>query len=234
MDLIDYTSRLLERRDSAQSPLRIVQTGHPALRRRARPAEGALPDELLRELVGAMVITMHDAPGVGLAAPQVGLPLALFVAEDRFGPEEDEDPQDDVLERTGLEPIVVLDPSYEVLGRERVLAWEGCLSVDGFSSIVPRSRRVRLRGRELMEDGTLSDLDLELSGWSARIMQHETDHLQGTLCHDLAVPRSVIANRWVGRYADLPDAVRELGLTGEIETLGSGEVIIPAAGVASD
>ena len=63
-------------------------------------------------------------------------------------------------------------------------------------------------------------------GWTARIFQHETDHLAGTLCHDVAVPRSFMDAGYAGHYADLDDAVRRLGLTGEITELGEGEVVI--------
>src|SRR5690625_5875044 len=74
---------ILDRRDGPSRPLRIVQAGHPALRHTTRSARGRLDEDLLRELVEAMTVTMRGAPGVGLAAPQVGLPLALFVMEDR-------------------------------------------------------------------------------------------------------------------------------------------------------
>lgn len=226
VDLTEYTRRLLDRRESADAPLRIVQVGHPALRRPARDARGALEPEILAELVDAMTLTMHEAPGVGLAAPQIGLPLRLFVAQDRFA-SEDGDEEDDLLERRPLPLRAMLDPSYEAIGTERVLAWEGCLSMDGFSSIVPRARRIAFRGTELRADGSLEEVQEEHLGWTARILQHETDHLAGTICHDLCIPRSIVANRHAPRYAYLPDAVTELGLEGEIATLGSGQIRLP-------
>ena len=225
MDITELTRKILDRREKESAPLRIVQAGHPALRRKAVTALERLDVELLLELAEAMTITMRDAPGVGLAAPQIGLPLRLYVVEDSFASDE-EDPDDDLFERRPLALRLLLDPVVEPLGTERVYAFEGCLSVDGWQSIVPRSRRVRLRATELLQDGRMQEIDEEHVGWTARIFQHETDHLAGTLCHDVAVPRSFMDAGYAGHYADLGDAVRRLGLTGEITELGEGEVVI--------
>lgn len=225
MDITQLTRKILDRRPRGSDPLRIVQVGHPALRRTAVDARDRLEPELLRELADAMTHTMREAPGVGLAAPQVGLPLRLIVVEDRYAGADD-DPEDRILERTPLALRALLDPVVELLGDERVYAWEGCLSVDGYSSIVPRSRRVRLRALELLEDGRAREVDEELVGWPARILQHETDHLAGTICHDRSVPRSFLETGYVHHYAELPEAVRRLGLEGEITRLGEGEVRI--------
>ena len=238
MDIAELTQKILDRRDDPSRPLRIVQAGHPALRLRARSARGRLDEDLLRELVDAMTVTMREAPGVGLAAPQIGLPLALFVIEDRVAgsAEEEADPAataevDDLdvstaLERSPVPLRAILDPAVEPLGTQRVYAWEGCLSVDGWQSIVPRSRRVRLQGTELEADGRLREIDEGHVGWPARILQHETDHLAGTLCHDLMVPRSFVEARYTSHYAQMPEAVRRLGLDGEIARLGPGEVVL--------
>lgn len=223
MDITQLTRKILDRRARPTEPLRIVQAGHPALRRTAVDARDRLEPELLGELVRAMALTMREAPGVGLAAPQVGLPLRLFVIEDRYAGE-DGDPEDQLLERTPVPLRALLDPVVEPLDDERVYAWEGCLSVDGWSSIVARSRRVRLTALELLGDGRMREIDEEHVGWPARILQHETDHLAGTLCHDVSVPRSFIETGYVHHYADLPEAVRRLRLTGEITSLGEGEV----------
>lgn len=226
MDITELTRKILDRRAKAGDPLRIVQAGHPALRRRAVAARDRVEIELLLELAEAMTITMHKAPGVGLAAPQVGLPLRFYVVEDRFASEDGEDPDDDLLERRPLGLRALLDPVVEPIGTERVFAFEGCLSVDGWQSIVPRSRRVRLRATELTPEGTLQEVDEELTGWTARIFQHETDHLDGTLCHDLGIPRSFVEAGYTAHYADLGEAVRRLGLSGEITELGEGEVVL--------
>jgi len=226
VDITELTRKILDRRAKDGDPLRIVQAGHPALRRRAVRATDRLEMELLLELAEAMVVTMRAAPGVGLAAPQVGLPLSFYVVEDRFASEQGEDEDDDLLERRPLPLRALLDPVLEPLGAERVYAFEGCLSVDGWQSIVPRSRTVRLRATELLGDGRLREVDEEHVGWTARILQHETDHLAGTLCHDVSVPRSFIDAGYMSHYADLGEAVRRLGLTGEIAELAPGEVRI--------
>ncbi|MGP9537458.1 peptide deformylase [Brachybacterium sp. AOP43-C2-M15] len=225
MDITELTRKILDRRTEQEAPLRIVQAGHPALRRRAVAAR-RLDAELLLELADAMTITMRGAPGVGLAAPQVGLPLRFYVVEDPFANEPGEDPEDDLLERRPLPLRALLDPTVDLLGEQRVYAFEGCLSVDGWQSIVPRSRRVRLRATELLGDGSLRGVDEEHVGWTARILQHETDHLAGTLCHDVSVPRSFVEAGYTAHYADLGEAVRLLGLTGEITELAPGEVTV--------
>ncbi|ASK66790.1 N-formylmethionyl-tRNA deformylase [Brachybacterium avium] len=226
VDINELTRKILDRRAQDGDALRIVQAGHPALRRRAVPARGRMDLELLCELAEAMTVTMRAAPGVGLAAPQVGLPLSFYVVEDASASEPGEDAGDDLLERRPLALRALLDPVLEPLGSQRVYAFEGCLSVDGWQSIVPRSRRVRLRAVELLSDGRLEEVDEEHVGWTARILQHETDHLAGTLCHDVSVPRSFIDAAYVEHYGDLAEAVSRLGLTGEIAELAPGEVVI--------
>src|SRR5699024_7449966 len=204
VDITELTGKILGRREKDCDPLRIVQAGHPALRRRAvrareRLEDGRLEVALLLELAEAMTVTMRAAPGVGLAAPQVGLPLSFYVIEDRYADEPGEDEVGDLLERRPLPRRALLAPVLEPLGTQRVYAFEGCLSVDGWQSIVPRSRRVLLRATELLGDGSLREVEEEHVGWTARILQHETDHLAGTLCHDLCVPRSYTDARYGSR-----------------------------------
>lgn len=226
MDTAELTRKILDRRPREGAPLRIVQAGHPALRRTAVVARDRLGPELLLELADAMTVTMREAPGVGLAAPQIGLPLSVYVVEDPFAAEPGEDPEDELLERRPLALRALLDPVVDALGDETVFAFEGCLSVDGWQSIVPRARRVRLRAHELLPGGELREVDEEHTGWTARILQHETDHLAGTLCHDRMVPRSFVEAGYTAHYSDLGEAVRRLGLAGEITQLGEGEVVL--------
>ncbi len=174
--------------------LPIVQAGDPVLRRVAEPYDGQLSAELFAELVEAMRLTMHDAPGVGLAAPQIGLSLALAVAEDAGEPETG--PSADPRERTGLPFAVWVNPRYEAVGEQRVRFFEGCLSVDGYQAVVARSHRVRLH--RLDEAGRAHTE--ELAGWPARIAAHETDHLNGVLYVDHADLRTLSSN------ANLADA----------------------------
>jgi peptide deformylase len=162
--------------------LKIVQTGEPVLRQSTRPltAEEILGDEVQR-LIRDMRDTMHDAPGVGLAAPQVGLPLQLAVIEDREDLMKALPPYEiQEKERRPVPFHVMINPQIISLGGEQVEFYEGCLSLVGFSAVVPRARAVRVE--YLDEHG--EHHSVEASGWYARILQHEIDHLQGALYID--------------------------------------------------
>jgi peptide deformylase len=162
--------------------LKIVQAGEPVLRAQARPLtrEEIISDEVQR-LIRDMQETMRDAPGVGLAAPQVGVGLQLAVIEDR----------EDLLSSLPVEELaekerrpvsfhVIINPEITLLGGDRANFYEGCLSLSGFSAVVSRARRVRVA--YLDERG--ESQSVEASGWYARILQHEIDHLRGTLYID--------------------------------------------------
>jgi peptide deformylase len=188
--LSDQVEKLL----AHEGPLPIVAAGDPVLRRPAEPFEGQLDPALLARFVAALRATMHAAPGVGLAAPQVGIPLRLAVIEDPAPvPEEIR-----VARARVPQPFrVLVNPSYEAVGAERAAFYEGCLSVPGWQAVVARAARVRLRA--LDEHGIA--VDEEFTGWPARIVQHETDQLDGMLYLDRAELRSLssnqsIADRW--------------------------------------
>lgn len=201
---------LTEAEQSATGTVGIVQVGHPVLRAVAEPYDGQLDDATLAALVAVMQRTMRLAPGVGLAAPQIGLPLAIAVLEDpgTIDPEIER-----VRERPVLEFRVLVNPRYTAAegDEQRVGFYEGCLSVVGYQAVVPRLRTVRLTGTDEM--GT--PLDEVVSGWPARIVQHETDHLGGTLYIDRAQLRSLAAaDRLGAHWASEPrplTAARELG-----------------------
>src|SRR6202142_1655701 len=146
--------------------LRIVQAGEPVLRSAARPLTPVeiVGDEIQR-LIELMRETMREAPGVGLAAPQIGLPLQLAVIED-IG-------DNDAAEGAPVPFHVIANPRL-VLGAEMVEFFEGCLSVDGFHASVPRPRTARVEA--LDHRGT--PVVIEARGWYARILQHEIDHLR--------------------------------------------------------
>lgn len=201
--LREHVQRLLD----GPLPLPIVQAGDPVLRRVAAPYAGGLDGDLLPRLVEAMRTTMHAAPGVGLAAPQVGLPVAIAVVEDRWETDRD---SARVRERTPVPFRVLVNPAYEPVGTERVSFYEGCLSVHGWQAVVARWRTIRLTARD--ERGRA--VDEVLTGWPARIVQHETDHLAGRLYVDVAEMRSLVSPaetlRWAGDLT--PDrAAAELG-----------------------
>ncbi len=130
---------------------------------------------------------MRDAPGVGLAAPQVGVGLQLAVIEDR---EEllSSLPAEELAEKE-RRPVpfhVIINPEITLLGDDRADFYEGCLSLSGFSAVVSRARRVRVA--YLDERGEAQGV--EASGWYARILQHEIDHLRGTLYIDRMASRT--------------------------------------------
>ncbi|MFI2643992.1 peptide deformylase [Streptomyces sp. NPDC018610] len=188
-------------------PLPIVAAGDPVLRRRAEPYEGQLGPALLARFVGALRLTMHEAPGVGLAAVQVGVGLRIAVIEDPAPV-----PEEVRLARGRVpQPFrVLVNPSYEPVGTRRAAFFEGCLSVPGWQAVVARHTEVRLRA----EDEHGRPVDEAFTGWPARIVQHETDHLDGTLYVDRAEPRSLSSNEaMAARWAQpTPEAAaRALG-----------------------
>lgn len=153
---------------------RIVTPPDPVLRIRARKVRRFTPE--LRRLVDDMIETMRAAPGVGLAAPQVGVSQQIIVVE--YG-EEAEDP-----ESNSKPPklYVVANPEITRRSEEMVLAAEGCLSIPGYMGDVERHVWVTVKG--LTRDGKL--FKLKAKGWLARIFQHEIDHLEGVLFTDRA------------------------------------------------
>ncbi|MET3922291.1 peptide deformylase [Arthrobacter sp. UYEF20] len=185
----------------------IVQAGHPVLRHVAAPFDGQLTAAELGQLIDLMRSVMHKAPGVGLAAPQLGIPLQLAVLEDQF----DVDPE--VAAVRGREPLpffAMLNPSYRPLGASTVAFYEGCLSLNGLQAAVSRPESVRLDF--LAPDGGARQRDF--SGWQARIVQHETDHVHGILYLDRAELRSISNNaEYSARWAqpDISLARQELG-----------------------
>ncbi|MER6183576.1 peptide deformylase [Streptomyces sp. NPDC001652] len=200
---------LVEELLSGEGPLPIVAAGDPVLRRGTERFEGQLDSALLARFVEALRITMHAAPGVGLAAPQVGVPLRIAVIEDP-APVPDE-----IRVARGRVPQpfrVLVNPSYEAVGTARAGFFEGCLSVPGWQAVVARHAEVRLTG----EDEQGRAVDEVFSGWPARIVQHETDHLDGLLYLDRAELRSLssgqaMAERWA--QPTPAEAAESLGFT---------------------
>jgi peptide deformylase len=185
----------------------IVQAGHPVLRQRAAPFDGQLEPAELRQLIALMRKVMHEAPGVGLAAPQLGIPLQLAVLEDQF---EIDNETAAARGRAPLDFFAILNPSYTPLGDTTAAFFEGCLSVSGLQAVVERPERVRLD--YVTPEGQPASRDF--TGWQARIVQHETDHLHGTLYLDRAEIRSLSTNSEYGaRWAEpgIGRAREELG-----------------------
>lgn len=166
----------------------IVQAGAPVLRARAAevaPEQIATPE--FQELIARMIDAMRRAPGVGLAAPQIGVLLRVLVLEDtpermaRMTPEELRE-----RERVPLPVRVFINPTLRPVGEETRTFFEGCLSVEGYTALVERYAEVEVEG--LDERG--QPQTMRVRGWPARILQHEVDHLDGTLYIDRMVSRS--------------------------------------------
>ena len=162
--------------------LKIVSVGEAVLRQPARPVTAAeIRSTEIQQLIQHMRETVNDAPGVGLAAPQVGLPLQLAVIEDKqeylAGLTAEQIAE---RERQPLPFHVIINPVLHPQPAGEVEFFEGCLSVPGFTAIVARSRRVRVE----CLDETGAARVIEATGWYARILQHEIDHLRGTLYLD--------------------------------------------------
>jgi len=146
----------------------ILKMGDPRLLRVARPVEH-FGSPALRALIDDMFDTMEDAGGVGLAAPQIGVDLALVI----FGFERSERyPEAPAVPRT-----ILLNPHIEPLSTDEEEGWEGCLSVPGMRGMVPRFTHIRYRGC----DPEGHAIDREAHGFHARVVQHECDHLVGKL-----------------------------------------------------
>ena len=142
----------------------ILSSEKPILHQRAKPVQRA--DIAVRKLLRDMVDTMRDAPGVGLAGPQVGVPLRVVVIE---------------YEETLYK---LVNPEITWLSAERYIADEMCLSLPGYIGAVERAERVRVRAKN--EQGKA--ISLQPDGWLARIFQHEIDHLDGILFSDRMAP----------------------------------------------
>lgn len=166
----------------------IVQTGALVLRTPARevPRE-ALGTKEMRDLVTTMIAVMRAAPGVGLAAPQIGKDLRVIVLEDRkeliasLLPHEREERL-----REPFATRVLVNPKLSPVGDEKATFFEGCLSVHGYVGLVTRSLEVEVSA--LDERG--EPVTFRAKGWPARILQHEVDHLDGTLYIDRMQTRS--------------------------------------------
>ncbi len=150
------------------SILKIARMGHPVLRERARPLD---PSEIdtprVQRLIDDMFETMNDSQGIGLAGPQVHQSIRLFVA----GVGDDE---------STMPPVVIINPEITPIGSEVEEDWEGCLSIPDIRGRVPRAAEVRVRAL----DRHGAPISMTANGFPARVVQHETDHLDGELPYD--------------------------------------------------
>jgi peptide deformylase len=182
--------------------LKIRSAGEPVLRARARtltPQEIVSPT--IQDLIGAMRETMHDAPGVGLAAPQVGLPLQLAVIEDREESMRGLSPEtlaERERKRVGFE--VIINPVLTLESAPELEFFEGCLSLPGLMALVARARSIKVEYLDAQGRPKV----IRATGWHARILQHEIDHLSGVLYVDRMRSSSLcthenFARHWQGK-----------------------------------
>jgi peptide deformylase len=153
------------------SILKVARMGHPVLRTKARPLTPAdVRTNEIQRLIDDMFETMAEYHGVGLAAPQIHEDLRLFVADLSARDEEREE----------TEPLAIINPEIVPVGGEIIEDWEGCLSIPDIRGRVPRAKAIKLRAL----DRWGKKLELNVEDFSARVIQHETDHLDGILFFD--------------------------------------------------
>jgi peptide deformylase len=153
------------------SILKVARMGHPILRAKAHPLDKTdIGSARIQQLIDDMLETMAEYHGVGLAAPQVHHGVRLFVADLDHAAEGDEE----------TEPIAILNPEISVVGTDVVEDWEGCLSIPDIRGRVPRAREIVLRAL----DRSGERIELRAHDFPARVIQHETDHLDGILFFD--------------------------------------------------
>jgi peptide deformylase len=180
---------------------KIVQAGSPVLRQTAAPVT---PDKFgsreLKTLVATMIEVMRSAPGVGLAAPQIGVGLQVLVLEDKEELMSRLSPEDRAARgRVPFPVTAICNPVLTRIGDARATFFEGCLSVGGYMALVERDLEVEVSGADELG----APVRIRTSGWPARILQHEIDHLNGALYIDRMLSRSFCANEeamhWIGR-----------------------------------
>ena len=151
--------------------LKVARMGHPVLRQKARAVDrSTITGPVLQKLIDDMIETMIEYRGVGLAAPQVHEGLRLFVANLDH---------DDAGEPAS-EPIAIINPEITPVGSETDEDWEGCLSIPDIRGRVPRAREIKVKAFDRRGER----IELQAHDYSARVIQHETDHLDGILFFD--------------------------------------------------
>jgi peptide deformylase len=156
--------------------LKVARMGHPVLRARAQPVPlGEIGSPRIQRLIDDMFETMREYSGIGLAAPQVHEPLRLFVAGLRSA-----DVGAEMTDDGEMPLVTVINPRITLAGEPTHPGWEGCLSIPDIRGLVPRASEIRVQAY----DRTGKTLALTARGLPARVIQHETDHLDGILFLD--------------------------------------------------
>jgi peptide deformylase len=157
--------------------LKVARMGHPALRTKAQPIP---PSEIgsprIQRLIDDMFETMREYSGIGLAAPQIHEGLRVFVAGLRAAEGSASELNDD----TDMPFITLINPQFTPVGDEIISGWEGCLSIPDIRGLVPRASRIQVKAYD--RNGRM--IEIAARGLPARVIQHETDHLDGVLFLD--------------------------------------------------
>lgn len=189
--------------------LKIARMGHPVLSRPAEPVEDPTAPEI-RRLAADMIETLEDSGGTGLAAPQVHVPrrMVIFFVEAARAEQEDASARlSEVAADAGVPLTVLINPEVEAFGQEMSLGWEACLSVPGLIGEVPRFTRIRYHGLDLQGNRIVR----EASGFHARVVQHECDHLDGKLYPQRMTDLSRLLYETEARHlAEAPDAAEAI------------------------
>lgn len=151
--------------------LNVIELGNPILRQRAEPIKN-IKDESVQSLIDELMVTVVQADGVGIAAPQVARSHRLFIMASRPNPRYPKAPY--------MEPTAIINPKIIGHSSETAKDWEGCLSVPGIRGLVPRYQTIEVEYCD--HNGKLQKL--ELTDFVARIFQHEFDHLEGKVFLD--------------------------------------------------
>ncbi|XP_069164833.1 peptide deformylase, mitochondrial isoform X2 [Procambarus clarkii] len=172
----------------------VCQVGDPVLRSKAMPVP---PENIstpeIQQIISQMQQVMKKYDGVGLSAPQIGIPLRIIALE--FSPEREKEIGTEVYAAREMSPLpftVFLNPKMEVLDFKKIVFPESCESLRGYSAMVPRYKAVRLTA----VDQKGEPIVLESKGWISRIIQHEMDHLDGMLYIDLMDSKSFQNDAW--------------------------------------
>jgi peptide deformylase len=161
------------------SILKVARMGHPVLRARAKPLEPAdIKSPAVQQLIDDMFETMQEYQGVGLAAPQVHASVRLFVAG--FAPRADDDDEDEDEENERVPLMALINPEISVVGDATADDWEGCLSIPDIRGRVTRAREIKVKAY----DRRGRRIEITARNFTARVIQHEADHLDGVLFFD--------------------------------------------------
>jgi peptide deformylase len=189
------------------SILKVARMGHPVLRARARPLDPAdIKSPRIQQLIDDMFDTMQEYQGVGLAAPQVHEGVRVFVAG--FAPRRPEDDEGDEDDEDGGVPLMALiNPEISVVGHETQDDWEGCLSIPDVRGRVTRAHQIAVKAF----DRKGRRVQMTARGFTARVIQHETDHLDGVLFLDRMASLETLTfldefgRYWSPRDRDVPE-----------------------------